>query len=87
MADYGMEALVYELNFDAAKLATSAAAEWEAKTPDRPRFVAGAIGPTNRSASISPSHSLSPSGSKSPSASASASGSRSASISKSRCLP
>ena len=54
MADYGMESLVYELNLDAAKLARSAAAEWEAKTPGRPRFVAGVLGPTTKTASISP---------------------------------
>lgn len=53
-ADYGMEALVYELNFEGAKLARQAADEYSAKTPDKPRFVAGAIGPTNRTASISP---------------------------------
>ncbi len=54
MADYAMEALVYELNFEAAKLARSVADEFEAKTPDKPRFVAGVLGPTNRTASISP---------------------------------
>jgi 5-methyltetrahydrofolate--homocysteine methyltransferase len=54
MADYGMESLVYELNFDAARLARSAAAEWEAKTPGRPRFVAGVLGPTTKTTSISP---------------------------------
>ncbi len=53
-ADYHMEALVYELNLEAAKLARAAAAEVEAREPSRPRFVAGAIGPTNRTASISP---------------------------------
>jgi 5-methyltetrahydrofolate--homocysteine methyltransferase len=53
-ADYGMEALVYELNFEGAKLARQAADEYTKKTPDKPRFVAGAIGPTNRTASISP---------------------------------
>jgi 5-methyltetrahydrofolate--homocysteine methyltransferase len=53
-ADYGLEPLVYELNAEAARLAKAAAAEWTAKTPDRPRFVAGAIGPTNRTLSISP---------------------------------
>ena len=50
--DYGMEALAYELNLEAAKLARRAADEFS--TPDKPRFVAGAIGPTNRTASISP---------------------------------
>ena len=54
MADYGMEALVYELNVEAAKLAREAADEFEAKTPEKPRFVAGVLGPTNRTASISP---------------------------------
>ena len=54
MADYGMESLAYELNFDAARLARSAAAEWEAKTPAKPRFVAGVLGPTTKTTSISP---------------------------------
>jgi 5-methyltetrahydrofolate--homocysteine methyltransferase len=54
LADYGMESLSYEVNFAAARLAREAADLWTAKTPDRPRFVAGAIGPTNRTASISP---------------------------------
>ncbi len=53
-ADYGMEELAFELNREGARLARSAADEVTAETPDRPRFVAGAIGPTNRSASISP---------------------------------
>ena len=53
-SDYGLEAFVYELNREGAKLARSAADEWTAKTPDRPRFVAGSIGPTNRTLSISP---------------------------------
>ncbi|MBT9613919.1 MAG: methionine synthase, partial [Burkholderiales bacterium] len=54
MADYQMEALVYELNREAAKLARGVADEFEAKTPSKPRFVAGVLGPTNRTASISP---------------------------------
>ena len=54
MADYHMEDLVYELNFEAAKLARAAADTYEKKDPSRPRFVAGALGPTNRTASISP---------------------------------
>ena len=54
MADYGMESLAYELNRDAAKLAKSAANEWEAKTPAKPRFVAGVLGPTTKTTSISP---------------------------------
>jgi 5-methyltetrahydrofolate--homocysteine methyltransferase len=53
-ADYGMEALAYELNLEGARIARRAADRMTALTPDRPRFVAGAIGPTNRSASISP---------------------------------
>jgi 5-methyltetrahydrofolate--homocysteine methyltransferase len=53
-ADYGMEELAYELNFAGAKLAREAADIVTKETPDRPRFVAGSIGPTNRSASISP---------------------------------
>jgi 5-methyltetrahydrofolate--homocysteine methyltransferase len=53
-ADYGMEALAYEMNREGARLAKEAASEMEVTTPDRPRFVAGAIGPTNRTASISP---------------------------------
>jgi 5-methyltetrahydrofolate--homocysteine methyltransferase len=53
-ADYGMEALAYELNREGARIARRAADRMTALTPDRPRFVAGAIGPTNRSASISP---------------------------------
>ncbi len=53
-ADYGLEALVYELNLEAARIARSAADAWTAKTPNRPRFVAGSIGPTNRTLSISP---------------------------------
>ena len=52
MADYGMEALAYEMNLESAKLARAAADAYS--TPDRPRFVAGVIGPTNRTASISP---------------------------------
>ena len=54
MADYGMESLVREINFAAATLARSAAAEWEAKNPSRPRFVAGVLGPTSKTASLSP---------------------------------
>ncbi len=53
-ADYGLESVVYELNVEGAKLAKAAAAEWTARTPDRPRFVAGSMGPTNRILSISP---------------------------------
>ncbi|HEY8194622.1 MAG TPA: homocysteine S-methyltransferase family protein, partial [Hyphomicrobium sp.] len=54
MADYHMEDFSYEMNVEAAKLARRAADAWTAKTPDKPRFVAGAVGPTNRTASISP---------------------------------
>ena len=52
MADYGMESLVRELNLAGARLARKAAAAYS--TPDKPRFVAGAIGPTNRTLSLSP---------------------------------
>ncbi len=54
MADYGMEDLSYEINVAAAKIARAAADKWNKKTPEKPRFVAGAVGPTNRTASISP---------------------------------
>ncbi|MDB5972124.1 MAG: methionine synthase [Hydrocarboniphaga sp.] len=54
MADYGMEALAYEMNIAAARLARSACDEVTALNPAKPRFVAGALGPTNRTASISP---------------------------------
>jgi len=54
MADYAMEDLVYELNFESAKLARQAADEFTAKNPNKPRFVAGSMGPTNRTASMSP---------------------------------
>ena len=54
MADYYLEDLVYELNFQSAKIAREVADEFSAQNPDKPRFVAGAIGPTNRTASMSP---------------------------------
>lgn len=54
MADYHMEELVYELNYESAKIAKKAADEYTAKNPSKPRFVAGAIGPTNKLASMSP---------------------------------
>ncbi|MFP4080952.1 MAG: oligopeptide/dipeptide ABC transporter ATP-binding protein, partial [Ectothiorhodospira sp.] len=54
MADYEMEDLVPEINREAARIAREAADAWTEKTPDRPRFVAGILGPTNRTASISP---------------------------------
>jgi 5-methyltetrahydrofolate--homocysteine methyltransferase len=53
-ADYGLEDLAAELNREGARLARKAADAWTEKTPAKPRFVAGAIGPTNRTASISP---------------------------------
>ena len=53
-ADYGLESIVYELNKVSASLAKTAADEFSKKTPERPRFVAGSIGPTNRTASLSP---------------------------------
>lgn len=53
-SDYGLEAIAYELNLEAARLARDAADAWSEKTPDKPRFVAGAVGPTNRTASVSP---------------------------------
>ena len=54
MADYKLEHIVKALNREAAKLARECCTEWTKKTPDRPRFVAGALGPTNRTASLSP---------------------------------
>lgn len=54
MADYGMEDISREINFVAAKLAREVADEYTAKNPDKPRFVAGVLGPTNRTCSISP---------------------------------
>ena len=54
MADYQMQSLSAEINFEAARLARSVADEWTAKEPHKPRFVAGVLGPTNRTASISP---------------------------------
>ncbi|MCK6262247.1 methionine synthase [Vibrio sp. ZSDE26] len=54
MADYDMESLSEEINFEAAKLAREVADEWTAKTPDKPRYVAGVLGPTNRTCTISP---------------------------------
>jgi 5-methyltetrahydrofolate--homocysteine methyltransferase len=53
-ADFGLQAIVYELNVEAARIARESADAWTTKTPGRPRFVAGAIGPTNRTLSISP---------------------------------
>ncbi|MGJ8713364.1 homocysteine S-methyltransferase family protein, partial [Pantoea agglomerans] len=54
MADYQMEHLSAEIKFEAARLARACADAWTAKTPDRPRYVAGVLGPTNRTCSISP---------------------------------
>lgn len=53
-ADYGLEHLVYDINYESAKLARIACDEYTAKNPAKPRFVAGSVGPTNRTASISP---------------------------------
>jgi len=54
MADYHLEDLVYELNFESAKIAREVADEFTEKNPNKPRFVAGSIGPTNRTLSLSP---------------------------------
>lgn len=54
MADYQMEDLVYELNYESAKIAKKVCDEFTAQNPNKPRFVAGSIGPTNRTASLSP---------------------------------
>ncbi len=54
MADYGMEALVYELNYESARIAKQVAEEFTQKTSEKPRFVAGVLGPTARTASMSP---------------------------------
>lgn len=54
MADYNLESLVYELNFESAKIAKEIADEFTKANPDQPRFVAGSIGPTNKTASLSP---------------------------------
>ena len=54
MADYNMEDLVYELNYESAKIAKQVANEFTKANPKKPRFVAGSIGPTNKTASMSP---------------------------------
>jgi len=54
MEDYGMAEIVYDLNYESAKIAREVADEYTVKNPDKPRFVAGSIGPTNRTASMSP---------------------------------
>jgi 5-methyltetrahydrofolate--homocysteine methyltransferase len=53
-SDYGMEALVHEINFESARIAVEAAKKYSRKTPGKPRFVAGSIGPTNKTTSLSP---------------------------------
>lgn len=53
-ADYALEHLVYDLNYQSARIAREVADEFTAKEPHKPRFVAGSLGPTNRTASISP---------------------------------
>ena len=52
--DYGLEKFAYDINFHSAKIAKEVAQEFSEKEPHKPRFVAGSIGPTNRTASISP---------------------------------
>jgi 5-methyltetrahydrofolate--homocysteine methyltransferase len=54
MADYNMEDLVEEFNFESARISKEVAKEFTLKNPDKPRFVAGSIGPTNKTASLSP---------------------------------
>ncbi|HXV60993.1 MAG TPA: methionine synthase, partial [Vicinamibacteria bacterium] len=54
LADYGLESHVYEINRQSARIARRAADAYSERTPDRPRFVAGSMGPTNRTSSISP---------------------------------
>jgi 5-methyltetrahydrofolate--homocysteine methyltransferase len=54
LADYHMEELAYEMSYEGARLAREVVDEYNKKTPDKPRFVAGAVGPTNRTASLSP---------------------------------
>ena len=54
MEDYGLEEIVYELNFESAKIAKEVADEFKISEPDKPRFVIGTMGPTNRTASLSP---------------------------------
>ncbi|SHN12683.1 methionine synthase [Mucilaginibacter sp. OK098] len=54
LADYNLEELAYELSYEGARIAREVADEYNEKTPGKPRFVAGAIGPTNRTASLSP---------------------------------
>jgi len=54
MEDYDLQDIAYEINYESAKLAKEVADEFTKKTPNKPRFVAGAMGPTNRTASLSP---------------------------------
>ena len=54
MVDYQMESLAYELNYESAKIAKEVSEEYLEKTPDQPRYVAGSIGPTNKTLSMSP---------------------------------
>ena len=54
MGDYQMESLAYELNYESAKIAKEVTLEYQEKTPDQKRYVAGSIGPTNKTASMSP---------------------------------
>ncbi|MGD1889879.1 MAG: homocysteine S-methyltransferase family protein [Cyclobacteriaceae bacterium] len=53
-ADYGLESLVYDINYQSAKIAREVADEFTAIEPNKPRFVAGSLGPTNKTASLSP---------------------------------
>ena len=54
MTDYGMQGLITEINFEAARLARNIADDYTRKIPDKPRFVAGSVGPTNKTCSMSP---------------------------------
>src|SRR5690349_15885223 len=54
LADYNMQELAYEINFEAAKIAKKVATEFRSANPGKPRFVAGAIGPMNKTLSLSP---------------------------------
>src|SRR5436189_3909192 len=54
LADYNMQDLAYEINFSAAKIAKKAANEYTKKDPSKPKFVAGAMGPMNKTLSLSP---------------------------------
>src|SRR6201990_1871207 len=54
LADYHLEALAYELSYEGARIAREVVDEYNKTSPEKPRFVAGAVGPTNRTASLSP---------------------------------